>query len=70
MNDHRDKWVSYCSHVSDDGEQCDCAPDLAEMFEERQAVIDCINLYGDEVLHKALDAIGFPGVGLAREVRR
>jgi hypothetical protein len=27
---------------------------------ERQAVLDCVNLYGDDVLHKALDAIGWP----------
>jgi hypothetical protein len=26
---------------------------------ERQAVIDCVTLYGDEVLHQALDHIGF-----------
>lgn len=25
---------------------------------ERQAVIDVVNLYGDEVLHGALDAVG------------
>lgn len=29
--------------------------------QERQAVLDCVNLYGDETLHKALDAIGWPG---------
>lgn len=28
--------------------------------EERQAALDCINLYGDETLHKALDGIGWP----------
>jgi hypothetical protein len=28
--------------------------------QERQAVLDCVNLYGDETLHKALDAIGWP----------
>lgn len=27
---------------------------------ERQAVLDCVNLYGDETLHKALDTIGWP----------
>lgn len=27
---------------------------------ERQAVLDVINLYGDDVLHSALDAIGWP----------
>ena len=27
---------------------------------ERQAVLDCINLYGDETLHSALDSIGWP----------
>lgn len=25
-----------------------------------RTVLDCINLYGDETLHKALDAIGWP----------
>ena len=28
---------------------------------ERQAVIDCVNLYGDTVLHDALDAVGALG---------
>jgi hypothetical protein len=28
--------------------------------QERQAVLDCVNLYGDETLHKALDGIGWP----------
>lgn len=28
--------------------------------QERQDVLNCINLYGDEVLHKALDSIGWP----------
>lgn len=28
--------------------------------DERQAVLDAINLYGDEILHKALDGIGWP----------
>lgn len=32
---------------------------VAELEEERQAVIDAVNLYGDETLHKALDDIGF-----------
>lgn len=27
---------------------------------ERQRVIDVVNLYGDETLHKALDSIGWP----------
>jgi hypothetical protein len=27
---------------------------------ERQAVLDVVILYGDETLHKALDAIGWP----------
>lgn len=27
---------------------------------ERQAVLDAVNLYGDETLHRALDAIGWP----------
>jgi hypothetical protein len=29
---------------------------------ERQAVLDVVNLYGDETLHKALDMIGWPSV--------
>jgi hypothetical protein len=28
--------------------------------QERQVVLDCVNLYGDETLHKALDSIGWP----------
>jgi hypothetical protein len=28
--------------------------------QERQAVLNVVNLYGDETLHKALDAIGWP----------
>jgi hypothetical protein len=28
--------------------------------QERQDVLNCINLYGDETLHKALDGIGWP----------
>lgn len=37
---------------------------LAEAVEtsdaERQAVLDVVNIYGDETLHKALDNIGWP----------
>lgn len=37
------------------------AVDPAEMpIGERQAVLDCINIYGDETLHGALDSIGWP----------
>lgn len=32
---------------------------IAELEAERQAVLDAINLYGDSVLHGALDDIGF-----------
>ena len=32
---------------------------VAALEAERQAVIDAVNLYGDETLHHALDAIGF-----------
>jgi hypothetical protein len=28
--------------------------------QERQAVLDAVNIYGDETLHKALGAIGWP----------
>lgn len=35
--------------------------EIVEAFaQERQDVLNCINLYGDEVLHKALDSIGWP----------
>lgn len=27
--------------------------------EEHRAVLDCVNLYGDETLHAALDAVGW-----------
>lgn len=33
---------------------------IAELEAERQAVLDCVNLYGDGTLHSALDAIGWP----------
>jgi hypothetical protein len=33
---------------------------VAAFAQERQAVLDCVNLYGGETLHKALDAIGWP----------
>ena len=32
---------------------------LKELESERQAVLDVVNLYGDEVLHSALDGIGW-----------
>ena len=32
---------------------------LRKDVDQRQAVLDAINLYGDDVLHKALDDIGF-----------
>jgi len=36
---HASEWVSYCSHVEEDGSQfCDCAPDLVEVVEERDAL--------------------------------
>jgi hypothetical protein len=42
--------------------------EVEKLREERRAVLDCINLYGDEVLHKALDAIGFvPRAALTSE---
>jgi ribosomal protein L37AE/L43A len=31
---------------------------VAQLEAERQVVLDCVNLYGDETLHAALDAIG------------
>lgn len=34
--------------------------ELDRLRDERQAVLDCINLYGDQTLHSALDAIGWP----------
>jgi hypothetical protein len=33
---------------------------IAALEAERQAVLDAVNLYGDEILHAALDAIGWP----------
>jgi DNA-directed RNA polymerase subunit RPC12/RpoP len=32
---------------------------VTALEEERQAALHCINLYGDETLHSALDAIGW-----------
>jgi hypothetical protein len=41
-----------------------CEEQLAGAVEafarERQDVLNCVNLYGDETLHKALDGIGWP----------
>jgi hypothetical protein len=35
VEQHRDEWVSYCSHVNENGLQdCHCAPDLLEVVEE------------------------------------
>ena len=37
MTEHRDEWVSYCSHTNDDGRQdCHCAPDLLEVVQENE----------------------------------
>lgn len=33
---------------------------VEDLEAERQAVLDVINIYGDEVLHSQLDAIGWP----------
>jgi hypothetical protein len=35
------------------------AAENARLRDEAQAVLDCVNLYGDETLHKALDSIGW-----------
>ncbi len=37
----------------------DARAEIERLQAQRQAVIDCINLYGEETLHKALDAVGF-----------
>jgi hypothetical protein len=34
MTEHRDEWVSYCSHYGDDGDACRCAPDVREVVGE------------------------------------
>lgn len=37
--EHRDEWVSYCSHIHRTGagdHSCDCAPDLREVVEENE----------------------------------
>ena len=34
--------------------------EIERLQAEHQAVLDCINLYGDETLHSALDGIGWP----------
>lgn len=40
---------------------CSYHEGYADAWAERQAVLDCINLYGDKVLHAALDDAGlFP----------
>src|SRR4051812_22011336 len=33
---------------------------IKQMEEEKQAVLNAVNLFADEVLHAALDAIGWP----------
>ena len=42
-----------------EGEIHEARARVAALEAERQAVIDAVNLYGDETLHHALDAIGF-----------
>jgi methyl coenzyme M reductase gamma subunit len=47
--EHRDEWVTYCSHIDQHGEQfCDCAPPLAEIVAEverlRDALEDAVQL--------------------------
>ena len=41
--------------------------EVERLRQERQAVLDCVNLYGDEVLHSALDGIGWPDVALSEK---
>lgn len=58
---------SYCQVMRiqwmrlDDGEYKAILAVAQEVFaQERRDVLNCINLYGDETLHKALDSIGWP----------
>jgi hypothetical protein len=41
-----------------------------EVFkQERQAVLDVVNIYGDETLHKALGNIGWPANYVSQDVK-
>jgi hypothetical protein len=65
----------YCKTNKGDPTKCEATEYvLAESYErleaERQAIIDVVNLYGDPILHKALDNAGLlrvePGKGSTR----
>jgi hypothetical protein len=42
-------------------------PAVDALAREHAAVLDCVNLYGDETLHKALDNIGWPTNYIGRD---
>jgi hypothetical protein len=52
--EHRDEWVTYCSHIDQHGEQfCDCAPPLAEIVAEVERLREALRPFVD-----AYDAVG------------
>lgn len=56
------RWARACLEMWE-AERADLLAKVERLREERQAVLDCINLYGDETLHSALDGIGWPASG-------
>lgn len=58
---NRERFGWTIDHLLECEESLRVAEEATEAFaQERQDVLNCINLYGDETLHKALDSIGWP----------
>lgn len=58
---NRERFGWTIDHLLECEEALRVAEEATEAFaQERQDVLNCINLYGDETLHKALDSIGWP----------
>jgi hypothetical protein len=45
--EHRDEWVSYCSHTKPNGYGCDCAPDVGDVVAERDAYEQALRMIAD-----------------------
>ena len=66
--EHRDEWVSYCSHTNDDGQQdCHCAPDLLEVVRENERLKEGLLLSKEDVdaIAKSVIAHSRPGMRVA-----
>src|ERR1044072_3204337 len=42
--EHRSEWVSYCSHLKDNGINCDCDPDLQAVVAENERLRETLRL--------------------------